>query len=283
MMDIVYNKIQTIRFEFPVEWANVTGVDVEVFSRGGDELLASAAMTLASGGTITGAASPGDQSITVSQPVETGDVFTLAGQTAEQVKVTGYASGTATIAEPLYYAHGASSALSPMFATYSLDATDTDVFSLSREVTFKFTPNTGAAVTDAGEVLNSEFNSSAIEDEFRTLYPNEYNTFRGESFSDFYEICLRRVKNKFALQGIDLDKLPEQQMMNDYLLDYMRYQILLTGGDRLSEEFETMKNHLELIESQILSSPIWVDADQDLAEEEGEVDRHAPKFYARGF
>jgi hypothetical protein len=240
---------------------------------------------------LTSATAPGDSTIVVSSAIEPNDRYILEGEADEIIKIKSYDSSTmtATLYKPLFHEHDSGEVGIALFGTASINTTDTDTFVLGTKIVTTFYPIGSAdssaqnyPVTSYGEILNAKLNTTSLEDDFSILYPNEYRILNDGTFQDYYEICKRRVQNQFRLSNINLDKVMNNELINDFIIDYMRYQLLLTGGEKLQEELIEAKEHLDKVESRLLGSLIWQDEDQDNIKEEGEEDRHLPQTFARG-
>jgi hypothetical protein len=235
---------------------------------------------------LTASASQGDAYIYVSHDVSVGDTYRIGDATLfDDVKIKTYNNidGIAYLDAPLAHDHSDDDDMFPLFATYQIDASTNDwADTLGQDVVILLTPdNDDMPVRIMASVDAVVYQAPELEHDFKTLYPNEARFI--DNFGEFFKVCKRRLESALKVSGVLIEKLPDISVIDDIMLDFMRYQILLSSGDKYNDELDAaQKAYLSKIEI-IKSLLIWQDTDNNNTKETVEVQKHKSAIFSRGF
>jgi hypothetical protein len=278
---------QVLRYEYPNQWdaENITGVDLEIADKSGSVLLSSDACTIYAATALDAAAPAGARTITLDSAatdLARGDRIRIAGPD-EDCTVESYNSTTkvATLRRSLLFAHDDASVVSGLWATYELDASGAE-FSAGLECVLEWTPDSSdLPAVELGIVEAQSAGVSEYRERFAALYPIEYELAETRLDSVYAE-SLIRLKYRLSGRNLNVNRVVDQSILQPAILDYMRWLIVLSGGDAFATERESAWEAYLRSEESLCSQPIWTDDNHDLVEAEDEVQTHEPYRRARG-
>ena len=283
------NSSHTLRLEFPSLWdaVSITGVDITIKNTGATDLVTQTAATLYTATTLASGATSGSNSVTLDAgagDLAQGDRIRLVGP-AEDVTVRSYNTSTkvATLEETLVYDHDSGSSVSPLWATYALDTSDTDTWVKNLECTIFWEPDIdGASRIELAQVKDRRYDVSDFSNKFRLLYPSEHDIV-GDRIGEFIELATQECRNRLEIKGMDPDKVVNSDLLDPIFLKYARWIVVSAGGNEWQYERGAAWDDYVQLETELVSSPLWVDEDLGLDEEGEEVDTHQPVRIMRPF
>jgi hypothetical protein len=183
-------------------------------------------------------------------------------------------AGTVRAVRAVRYDHAIGAAVTGRWATYNVNTTGTDVWTLGRECQLAWQPySTGVAVIPAHtEILivrSREFALPGLREVFANLYPDEYRVAEAR-WATLEDQARYRVSQRLELQGRHLDALKDQRAAEPIMLDTIRLLILDSGDSKWSDEFARCNTMLEAQWSRLDASPLWFDDNQDDIEDKDE-------------
>jgi hypothetical protein len=292
MLQIEYdNAAFGLRLEYPSEWdaQSISSVTIGVKDLGGVELLAATAATpwAAVDIRLNGAVETFDNTITL-EPTGVGSVpATVQGDRlhiaqdgsgpTESVEVLHYASNVATLTRDLRYDHADETAVVGLFCTYDLDTSDTDTFSLGKQLVITWTPSTDdLPIKERAEIVKASYAMPDFEELFAATYPRRYQaaiTPEGR-LERLLESAKRQLGTELKLRNLEIDRVMDQRLLDPSLMAKVAWLSLLTGDDRYdSERKVTLDEYTRQFEL-LCSAPIWQDTDQDEVLDTDEVEDH---------
>lgn len=292
-----------LRLDYPSDWAveDITDVTIRVSDLYGGDLLDATSATLWTDNTIqlNGAVSALANQIVLEDSLggsvpalTTGDVLKIGHSAAGQweiVQVTAWnaTSKTATLDRDLRYAHSDHARVYAMWCTYDLDASDTTVFTLGKQLILTWTPDSDdLAIKERAEVAVFGFGFPGFEEAFASLYPYEYSaaTQPEHRLQVLYDESYRQVSNELWLRGLDLSRVVNQELLRPIIAAKMRWLILLNGDDRYdaSNEREIAGQEYQRQFELLATSTVWQDSNMDDVKDDAEVASHAWTVFCRG-
>ena len=282
----------TIRLEFPHGW-NIDTIDhvyLKVTDLNGEELLADDEIDLLTDTTTGATASARDDTVTLDADVspEPGDRLYLADSVdgpSEEIVVKNYSSAAKliTLKYELLNDHTDGTGVYGLFGTYDIDLSDTDVYTLGKQVVLTWTPHdsghnsVGLPFKERAEIALFKLGLSGIQERFRSLYPREYEAISEpyNRFESFVEEARSQLQIDLSLDGIHIDRIPNSELLIPAYMAKMRWLVLLSGDDRYDTErkvaMDEYTNQIERLKMQ----PLWQDDNQDEVKTSDEFDDHA--------
>jgi hypothetical protein len=283
----------TLRLEIPPQWpvADIATIDCEVRSPGGTVLESSAAATLYTADALDSATVAGARSITLGSTCDDlyeGDKLYIVASDAgggEIVEVETYndTTNTATLRRSMYRSHSDATDVYGMFATYDLDVSDTAVFTPGLQIVVGWTPDVGGTeITSVYTIAKDEFVGADTLGRFRVRFPDCY--LAAEDTIDDIEVeATRQLRYDFRVRDLDIDRVPDQELLMPALLTQMAYIICLGRGGQWELERNMYLQRYDAECEKLFAMAIWVDDDQDqAADEDNEIRYHSPVVYTRG-
>jgi hypothetical protein len=277
----------TLRLEFPSDWsvASISGVNIAIYDHAGGALLASTAATLYTATTLAAAATAGDRTITLHSTagnVTNGDRLRIEDDDCE-VQSYNSTSKVATLKRSLQSSHAISTAVRGLWCTYALNTSTTATWYEGLECTVVWSP-AGSADLPFTEVCAIESQGLGVpeyRERFAALYPSEFEIAEARLDSVYAEAVMR-LQYRLQGRGLNIHRVVDQAIMFPAILDYMRWLIVLAGGNAFASEREAAWTAYLQSEESLCSQPVWVDEGQDLAKDEEEVQVHEPWRRGRG-
>jgi hypothetical protein len=275
---IAYNNAaDTQRFEFPSDWRTPTGVTISIATMDGTTLLAATATTIYTATTTNGAVNAGDTTIVIdgASAMASGDRFRISktGEAAEDVEVLSFVTGTktATLRHALDYGHADESVVSALWCTYDLATTTTATWTPGLRCIVTWTPNTDDPpyVEDAIVLRYSGLEVPAWRERFRARYPVLFSE-SVDRLDQLYDDARDQVEMDVRAMERDIRQLREPGYLSQLIIPLLAYYLARNeGAGGESEATAALAEYQRALET--LSRPaLWIDADQDLLEEEEE-------------
>jgi hypothetical protein len=291
MRQIKYNfATNYIRCEFPDEWepADITAVSLTITDRDGNVLQAATAATLYTATDLHADVAAYQEEIVLaagSGALEEGDVIWIDGVAGyERHRVKGYDSTTrtATLEEILEQAHEEDDAVYPCWVTSAaIDTTTVATWTAGLPVTLTWTPTgSGQAFVEMAEVSKYSMAAEGLELRFKAIYWRAWDDFEKKgTFSIIREEAERQLRSELASNGLDYNRIVDNDIFSPVLMARMAWLWTLNGDENKEDERKTIGAEYNALLAQLLKNPIWVDTDQDLVEDEGEVSDHQDIFF----
>lgn len=294
MQQLKYNADDNIlKIETPAEWdiTSLTGIDVSIKDVDGTELLASTAVTMYPSTTLDGAVGKYSNIITLSAgatDVSAGDGLLLVGAGgSEVVRVKGYDSTTriVTLEKITDNQYDDLTPVYGLFGSYTLDTTDTTVFTLGMQITVLWTPaGTGHETRELYQISKSRTDILALRLRFKRLYPRAFDAFTRpvDRFEDMLFEAEESIKTILLSKSLQYDRIVDQSIISQVIMARMAYMWTWNGDDEIMDEREFLQSEYDKILNIMLSLPIWQDTNQDDVQDEHEVSSHE-HFFERGW
>jgi len=267
MLSLIYgDDSQTLRVEFAAAESAAT---VALYKEDGTALLAADDATIWAADTLDAAASAGDETITLASDVAAlaeGDRLLIAAGDAgpsEEVEVVSHDTTTevVTLRQPLLYDHAAGDAVSALWATYDLDASDTDTYTLGLVVVARWALATAdTEVTQSYQVVARGPEVGALESEFRAIYPGTWELVASR-WASVVEIATRRLRADVRALGTDPGRWVDGEPYRDLLIEHVRLVAIADGGERWAAE--RAEARAEYDRRLAAARAVWADLDQD--------------------
>lgn len=283
----------TVRLEIPPQWpvADITAISCEVRSSGGAVLQAADDATLWTANALEVATTAGSRTLQLTSSADDcyeGDKLYIVPSVAgggEIVDVEVYDdnTNTCTLKRAMYRSHSDATVVYGMYATIVVDTSDTTVFVPGLEVVVGWTPDTGGAeVTYVYTIAQNEFTPSDTLDRFRVRFPDCYLAAE-DTISDVEVEATRQIRYDFRVRDLDIDRVPDQELLMPALLVQMAYIVALGRGGQWDLERNMFLQRYDAECEKLFAMKLWVDDDQDqAADEDNEVRYHSPVVYTRG-
>ena len=277
----------TLRLEFPSDWAvaSISGVNIKINDSAGGALLASTAATLYTATTLAAAATAGDRTITLhsgATNVTTGDRLRIEDDDCE-VQSYNSTSKVATLKRSLMSSHASGVAVRGLWCTYALNTSTVATWYQGLECTVVWSPAGSADLpyTERCAIESQGLGVPEYRERFAALYPSEFEIAEARLDSVYAEAVIR-LNYRLSGRGMNINRVVDQAILFPAILDYMRWLIVLAGGNAFASEREAAWASYLQSEESLCSQPVWVDDDGDLAQEDEEVQVHEPWRRARG-
>ena len=295
MRQIQYNNSAFgLRLEWPSDWdaGSITDVTVGVKDTNGTELLAATSMTLWSSVVVQldGAVTALSNTLTLepNNPVESvpaltaGDRLLILHSAAgppEEVVVNAYnsADDSVILERDLRFGHSDHAVVVGLFSTYDLDTSDTDDFSLNKQLVFTWTPDTDdLPFKERGEIVISELGVPEFNERFAHLYPREYDAVMHPEprLATFINEARLHLGIELSSRGLDINRVVDQELIIPSLMAKTRWLILLDGDDGYDTEREVALGEYQRVFELLCINPIWSDTNQDEVKSEEEYMSH---------
>jgi len=282
----------TIRLEFPHGWNVdvIDSVEIKITDLSGSELLADTAADLIDDTTLGAAASERADTVVLNTDTspESGDRLYIAASAAgpaEEIVVENYDSATKTITlkYELLYAHSSGAGVYGLYGTYDADLSDTDVFLLGKQVVLTWTPldsgdaSAGLPLKERAEVALFQLGIQGLQERFRSLYPREYEAISEpySRFDSFVDEARKQLQIDLNLEGLNIDRVPNSELLIPCYMAKMRWLVLLSGDDRYETERKVAMNEYNTQIERLKLQPIWQDDNQDEAKSDDEFEDHS--------
>jgi len=283
------NSASLLRMEFPPEWKpeDLTALTVEVKNEDAEVLQAADAATLYTATTIDGDVDRFATEFILAAgagPVAIGDTLRLSSAGGDEtVVVRGYtaAARTVRIEGILENQYSDGDSVRGLFATYSLDTTDTDAFTLGMVVTLLWNPTgAGHETRTLAQVSKSRVDLMGIRKRFQRLYPRAYSAFTvpDDRFDDMVFEAEEGVKVDMLLALMDFDRIVDQTVVIQVVMARMAFNWTMNGDDAMIEERDFMDTQYNKVLGKIKNLPIWQDSNQNDKKDKDEVTTHQPRF-----
>lgn len=270
-----------LRFEIPANWdtENISGINIQIATEGGTELLAATAATLYTATTLNGAVSIGGSTITLASGTATpGDVLRIADSASGEAEdiVVKYANGTAvTLERELASSHATGTAVVGMYAIYDLDTSTVATWTKNLRVVVTWTPDTDdIPLVQHGEVYSKAVSLSNLRRRFNVLYNSEYEAIK-EQFEDLSSEALKQLEFTLKAHGVLMYKVVDSDDLIPLVMAWIRRAVAYKGGDRKEYEHQLTDGEYQRILKEFCNMPIWTDDDQDGIKDDDEVDDHS--------
>lgn len=299
VIHLPYGGSKTLRLEYPGEWdaESITGVTIEINSVSGTQLLAldnaepwasdpvtldgehaefADQLTLTAGAGSVGSLAPGDRLLIGASDAGPDEV----------VEVRSYDSvgKVATLTADLRHSHSDGATVTGLWATYDLDLSDTDVWTLGVESIIVWTPNSNDFPARARAVVSAvSLVVVDLERRFQALHPREYDALLSpiDRFAMFREEAISRLGLELAARGLDIQRVQDQPALVPVVIEQIRWLSLLNGDDQDIEERRVCREELTRQIELLCKHPLWVDGNQDGVEVSQETQAH-PVWFERG-
>jgi len=284
---------QPIHFDLPAEWdpTLLSALSVAVNDRDGAVLMSADAATLYTATTLDGAVSRYSDEITLASgagALKIGDALLLVGAEGElRAIVKGWDNATKTAQleafTELEFADG--DAVYGTFADYSLDVSDTDVYTAGIVIELIWTPTaTGRIISQQVQVSNSVLDIAGLELQFQDAYERAYDAFKSprDKFDRMVKQAERQLSNELEADGLDIQRIVNQDDITPMVMAAMA-RAWVMNGDKDSED-ERMHigaeydRQIGILKKMVIST----DDNQDGVEDDDEVGAH-PHIFQPGW
>lgn len=273
----------TLRGEFGDDWdmANLTGVNITIRDTANTDLVAETAATLYTATTLGAASAKGDEYVALAgtpSAVSRGDRLYIAKSDlgpAETIVVHSYDSANkyVTAEDELKYSHSSGTAVKGMWATYAFDVSTVATYTKGKEIVVEWDPNTDdPAYTEQYVIGDVAAALPGFWSDFAGIYPAVWEIAQGRNIDNLEEQILMMFNQELADEGLDPDRIVDQNIIKPTLIKYARFIIL---ADEPDEE------HYKRSEAQWVSAfkglkrlPIWQDLNQDGDLDDAEEETH---------
>ena len=287
-----------IRKELPSELRMTAASDIylTVYEDSGDVEVARAEATLYTAALVSGAQggiTAGDSSFTLADSpaaLEPGDRIRILDSDAgpdEDIVVSFYNATTKVVTqtESLKYSHSAGTAVVGLWSTATIDTTDTATFTKGRQFIFAWEHAADESSrfkfdTDLYEVEWIGFATDDALERFATRFP-ELHLKIEERRMRVLDEARKELKFDCAARGCNLERIVDQ----DLLMIPLVYKIALIAAgvsDQYQIERESLLKEYVSQFDKLMSMPLWIDEDKDLAQEDAEVKTHQQLSWGRG-
>lgn len=284
-----------LRLEFPVEWdaAQITGVTLTVKDRDGAALMAADDLTLWTQTTLDGAVARYASSIVLNHvggnppdDLAVGDSLLILGTAGNEVhRVKGYGSSTHTAElEGIFENdHDDNDEVWGLFGTYSLDISDTDVFTNGIVLVLVWTPTgSGQAITEEVQVSDDALDLAGLRQDFADVFPRAYEAFTKpiDRFDRMVATAERRVTSRLEANQppLDIQRIKDQNLAKDAVMIQLAILWTLNGDQQLDDERKVLKEELADQIEYLTSRAMWLDDDMDGEEDDDENAASEPTF-----
>lgn len=281
---VKYGAPTLLRFEIPESWdrSDLTEIDVEIKNTAGSDLISGTA-TIASSTTLAAACGAEDVSITLAvgaPSLEPGDRLWICGdgEIAEVREVYSYDSDSRTVVvrPELEHPHASGASVLPMWAVFGMDLSDTGVYVKGMDLFVHWIPDTeNLESVDQYIIGVTGFSSGAIWDDFKTLYPTEWESIHGRDLIRLEHMSRDMLRMEFQRRGLDINKIQNSDILQPGMIRMLRLMILEASGDSDELEYNRAKDLFHIWADGIAALPLWEDKDQDQAADENEIQVHS--------
>ena len=293
MRQIRYNHASNIlRFEYPVEWKgeDVSAITLTITDMDGTELLAAQSLTLYTATELDGAVAQYLGEITLDSgagELSQGDPLLLAGAAgAERHFVAGYdATGyVVTLEDTLKSAHEDADAVYGLWGNYTLDTTTVATWTAGLVFTLKWTPTgSGQPTTELAQIAKTVVDIEGLAKRWSTVFSRAYDYYTKKD--DRLEVILQEAEmyviKELESAQLDVNRIVDQDVISMAIMCKVAHFWTLQGDEKLKDEREAMSAEYTKEIKIVKGLPIWVDQNQDLIEDDGEVEKHTHKFKRR--
>jgi hypothetical protein len=262
----------TLSAEMPVEWGSTSSVEVNISSiPSGTALVTGSAATLYTStildaaiarGRNTGTLDSGASNLSSGQLIKIGTA--LEGW--EECEVETYNSSTKvfTLKSRLNRAHAAGAAVIGRDMTVAIDVSGS-TWEGVEDVTVEWdcTDLDSLPLIETWQVLERKHDVSGLEGEFKRRYPSEYNMVPVGDFGQYEDDAVGLARSTFMTGGRDVRKLIGHEF--DYK-EFLKRQIAV-----LCDPTEQNLLYLQQWKTHLDGQSWWIDEDEDLAVDDGEV------------
>jgi hypothetical protein len=286
-----------LEFEFPIRWneAAVTSVTLSITDDAGTVLLDDASCTLWSGVIKTGTAPEAqDLSLQVTSAsiprkgmryrIESSDSY----GNAEDVFLDSFVLDssneyTFTIERELRFYHAASEEVYGCYAIYSLNASDTDTFSLGRMLKLTWTPDSNdQAYTQRFVVTGVAGSHPKLWNDLRRAYPGEWELVQDEDLDSLEAIIMDGFDTEVVDLHLDSNRVVDQDILNRGRLLFARKDLLEARNPSSPALPVATKAYISWRANLASSVALWTDRNENNVNDDGEERRHTEYTWING-
>lgn len=290
-MKTLTNSTAGIPIEFPRTWdpTALTAVGVQIRDLEGTALLDPAGTaTLYAESELESDARRYVRRVTLASGAEdlkTGDLIRVSGIGGyEDHTVKGWDSEnrTAELENHVDRDFEAGSTVNRLSAVYASDLSDTDVFAPGSRLVITWTPvGTGSALTEMVEVETCrQLDPVAFTSEFQALYPRAYNALKNpaDRFDTVIRLAQNELRSTLASRHLDIARLVDHRLIAPSLMALVACMWARGGDEQTADEHAVLSKAYSAALERLCQQPVWVDADGDGTQDDGEVEDHPVGF-----
>jgi len=266
-----------LRTEAPESSGAADSPAITIATTGGTELLAATAATVYAGDTLASEAEQGRAAITLTTgtALAEGDVIRLTGDAFTQdIEVQAYdtATKTATLRGRLDHSFPASSTVTGRWLSYSLDASDTDVFTHLAKVVVTWLWNSDDPPhREYGDINKFDWDTGALLSRFRATFGRYEELLHDGQWADEVYAAYSRLRMMFLARSRDIDHLVDKLgVMDELLMLRIAVNIARGGGDDWEVEYLRLSADFKELFEDVCNSDLWTDDDEDGVEDDSE-------------
>lgn len=287
MRQLKYNDSTILDFEFPIEWDEVSSATLTVLDTSANELLPATACSMYTPAFLLDAVDMYSTTINLaltSESLSIGDPIMIVSMgVRERGIVKGFNPITKVIEleSPLENAYDAFTVVSRLSASYTLDATDTDVYTKGTVVTLVWTPTgDGDKTTERAQVSDTIIDVAGLSNRFKVLYQRAYDSFTVpvDNMSRIVFEAEQQIRQELLSNNLDYNRIVDQSLIAPALMAKMAAMWTFNGDEKIKDEREFLIEEYEKQISILKNLPIWVDSNQDLEKDDNEVTDHQHIF-----
>ncbi len=289
MRQIRYNNASNVLlFEYPEEWTTVSALTLTITDDVGTELLAADSATLYTATTLDAAASAFADTVTlvsgagVLEPGYPIEIAGVAGNERHRVKEYSSTTRIVSLEGMLEEAHAAADAVTGRYGLITVDTTTTSDFPKGIVLTLLWTPTgTGvAATTELAQVSVSQVDLVGLERRFSRLYPRAFEAYTKpiNRMADMLKEAELQVAQELLVDNLDMQRIIDQDVVAPAIMGKLAYMWTFNGDEQIEDERAFLGTEYDKQINILKSLPIWIDHDQDLIEDDGEVTTHTHIF-----
>jgi hypothetical protein len=291
MNTVKYNfATNVLRFNHPSQWDPklVSAVTVTVSDTSGNELSAADSATLQPDTTTRASLERFSTTVyldaSYAGTVSIGDLLKISGVSgSEVVVVKGYNSSTkdVEIDNVLRNEYESGASVYPMYTVYTLDTTDTDVYTNGLKLRITWTPTgAGNATDEIYDVLQTVLEIDGFEGMFRSLYPRAYDVLSKTPgrFRNVVDSAEMRLYCDLMSDGMDMHNIKDQRTIAPVLLALTAFLYTLNGDSDTDDERKALAIDYDDRLAALKKLPIWIDSNLDGVSDPAETTSHQTWF-----
>lgn len=203
--------------------------------------------------------------------------FGAVGEIAEVREVVSFDELTHTVvfSPETEYAHAENSTVMGMTVRYTLDTTDTDVYTKGLDVVVRWVPDSSdLGYSEQCRIGVIQSKHTSIWEEFQGLYPTEWASLQNRDLVRFEKNVSEFIKIKLAKRGMDWDLLQDDALVRFGMMRAARLLFLEGSGDRDEKEYERARKWFYEWIDDISGLSIWVDSNHNELMDDNEKNTH---------
>lgn len=284
-----------VRFVPPDSWgvSNISKVTLRLLNRSGVTLL-SAEVDPSPADVVAKDSPVYSDTITIDtdidpapEPYVKGDPLSIVSAWGRNlVSVKGYApeTGEITVDELLDGGVSAGSGVYRRFFDFEVDLSDPSAFVPGSPVTLEWGCPEFPSVTELAELaLYDQLSIPDFEKKFERLYPRAYDGLKRpiDRLADVYAAAVDTLRVKLLRNLLDVSRVRDVEFLRPVLMILCCRMWAANADGDLADERKNIEKQLAEAYQDLISAPVWVDADGNLTEETVETTDHSNFFERR--